>query len=54
MGVLLVLTGLLFLTGSLNWFGQWLIETFPGLGKLEELLTPESLQQDIMRKGAGS
>lgn len=53
MGVLLVLTGLLFLTGSLNWFGQWLIETFPGLGKLEEMLTPESLQQDIMRKGAG-
>ena len=32
MGVLLVLTGMLFLTGSLNWFGQWLIETFPILG----------------------
>ena len=31
MGALLVLTGLMFLTGSINWFGQWLIENFPGL-----------------------
>ncbi|MGD9784103.1 MAG: cytochrome c biogenesis CcdA family protein [Hyphomicrobiaceae bacterium] len=52
MGVLLVLTGLLFLTGSLNWFGQWLIETFPGLGMIEGWVTPEGLQNDIMRKGA--
>ncbi|MCB1505937.1 MAG: cytochrome c biogenesis protein CcdA [Hyphomicrobiaceae bacterium] len=53
MGALLVLTGLLFLTGSLNWFGQWLIETFPGLGMIEDWVTPDSLQQEIMRKGAG-
>lgn len=53
MGVVLVITGLLFLTGSLNWFGQWLIENVPALGKLEEWITPDSLQTDIMRKGAG-
>lgn len=53
MGALLVLTGLMFLTGSLNWFGQWLIETFPALGMLEDWVTPDSLQQDIMRKGIG-
>lgn len=53
MGVLLVLTGIMFLTGSLNWFGQWLIETFPGLAMIESWVTPESLQNDIMKKGAG-
>ncbi len=53
MGVLLVITGLLFLTGSLNWFGQWLIETFPALTMIESWVTPESLQTEIMRKGAG-
>ncbi len=53
MGVVLVITGLLFLTGSLNWFGQWLIENVPALGKIEEWVTPDSLQTDIMRKGAG-
>ncbi|MBL8565799.1 MAG: cytochrome c biogenesis protein CcdA [Hyphomicrobiaceae bacterium] len=53
MGVLLVITGLLFLTGSLNWFGQWLIETFPGLTMIESWVTPANLQTEIMRKGAG-
>lgn len=53
MGLLLVITGLMFLTGSLNWFGQWLIENVPALGKLEEWVTPDSLQTDIMKKGAG-
>ena len=50
MGAILVLTGLLFLTGSMNVFGQWMLETFPGLGTLEEALVPENLQQEIMRK----
>ena len=36
MGVLLVLTGVLMLTGSLNWFGQWLIENVPVLARIEE------------------
>ena len=34
MGVLLVLTGIAFLTGSMNTMSFWLIETFPALGKL--------------------
>jgi cytochrome c-type biogenesis protein len=51
MGVLLVLTGIAFLN-VFDWFsiqaiGQWLIETFPGLARLEEMMTPERLQQDL-------
>ena len=53
MGLILVLTGILFLTGSLNWFGQWLIEPFPGLARIEEMVTPEALQTEIMKKGLG-
>jgi cytochrome c-type biogenesis protein len=34
MGVLLVITGLLFLTGSISQFGFYLLEAFPVLGKL--------------------
>ena len=50
MGALLVLTGLMFLTGSINWFGQWLIETFPALAQAEEWLTPDTLQGDILKQ----
>jgi cytochrome c-type biogenesis protein len=53
MGVLLVLTGLLFLTGSMNALGPWMIETFPSLMRIEEWFTPKSLQRDIMKKGLG-
>jgi cytochrome c-type biogenesis protein len=51
MGVLLVATGVLILTGSLNWFGQWLIENAPALARIEELLVPEHLQTEIMKEG---
>jgi cytochrome c-type biogenesis protein len=34
MGALLVLTGVAFLTGTINWFSIWLLETFPVLGKI--------------------
>ena len=53
MGALLVLTGIMFLTGSTNWLGQWLIENVPILGQIEELATSKSLQTDILKKGAG-
>ena len=33
MGGLLVITGILFLTGSINTLSFWLLETFPGLAK---------------------
>lgn len=50
MGALLVITGILFLTGSMNFFGQWMLETFPWLGQIEAWATPETLQHDIMKK----
>jgi len=53
MGVILILTGILFLTGTINWFGQSLLDTFPVLGTVEEWFTPEGLQQDIMNQGMG-
>jgi len=34
MGGLLVLTGVAFLTGSINDLSVWLLELFPGLGKI--------------------
>jgi cytochrome c-type biogenesis protein len=51
MGVLLVLTGIAFLN-VFDWFsiqslGQWLIETFPGLARIEEMMTPAKLQEDL-------
>ena len=52
MGGLLILTGVLFMTGSMNFIGQWMLETFPGLAGLEEWLTPKALQGEIMKKGA--
>src|SRR5262249_45072846 len=51
MGLLLVLTGFMFLTGSMNWLGQWLLDNVPILSRVEELTTPKTLQQEIMRKG---
>ena len=50
MGALLVMTGLLFVTGSMNGLGNWMLETFPGLAKVEETFTPASLQKDIMKQ----
>ena len=33
-GALLVVAGLLFLTGGIQTASYWLLETFPGLGRL--------------------
>jgi cytochrome c-type biogenesis protein len=51
MGLLLVATGILMLTGSLNWFGQWLIENVPVLARIEEAFTPKNLQTEILKEG---
>jgi cytochrome c-type biogenesis protein len=51
MGTVLVITGLLFLTGSINWFGSWLLDAFPGLGQIEAWVTPKDLGSEIMRQG---
>ena len=37
MGLLLIVTGLLFVFGAQNWFSQWMIENFPSLGQIEFL-----------------
>jgi cytochrome c-type biogenesis protein len=54
MGLVLIVTGLLFMTGWLNVMGQWLLETFPALGAVEEMFTPDTLQKEIIRKGLGT
>lgn len=54
MGLVLIITGILFLTGSMNWLGQWMIETFPNLATIEERFTSKSLQTDILREGIGN
>jgi cytochrome c-type biogenesis protein len=51
MGLLLVVTGVLMLTGSLNWFGQWLIDNVPILARIEEAFTPGGLQTEILKEG---
>ena len=52
MGLLLVLTGIMMLTGSLNWFGQWLIDNVPVLARIEEAFMPGQLPTEIMKEGA--
>ncbi|MFM2423243.1 MAG: hypothetical protein RL291_1773 [Pseudomonadota bacterium] len=49
MGLFLVITGILFLTGSINWFGQWMLDTFPALAAFEEWMTPKSLRGKILK-----
>ncbi|SFV38581.1 cytochrome c biogenesis CcdA family protein [Hyphomicrobium facile] len=51
MGLLLVVTGLLFVFGAQNWFSQWMIENFPALGRIESLVTPSDLSSEILKKG---
>jgi cytochrome c-type biogenesis protein len=53
MGVLLVITGIMFLTGSMNWLGQWLLDNVPILSRIEEMATPDTLQTEIMKQGRG-
>ncbi|MFZ1105451.1 MAG: cytochrome c biogenesis protein CcdA [Hyphomicrobiaceae bacterium] len=53
MGVLLIVAGVLVLTGWLNVFGTWLLDTVPALGSIEDLLTPEGLKTQILKEGGG-
>jgi cytochrome c-type biogenesis protein len=52
-GLATLAIGLFVLGGSMNYVGQWLIETFPVLMTVEETFTPKSLQTEILKKGAG-
>ena len=53
MGVLLILSGIALLTGSMNALGQWLLENVPFLMQIEDLFTSQSLQGEILKKGSG-
>jgi cytochrome c-type biogenesis protein len=52
MGVLLIAAGLLFIFGAQNWLSQFVIEHFPILGKLEALVTPANLGDQIRKQVA--
>jgi cytochrome c-type biogenesis protein len=51
MGVLLIVAGVMVLTGWLNAFGTWLLENVPALGTIEDLLTPKDLHTKILKEG---
>jgi cytochrome c-type biogenesis protein len=50
MGLLLVLAGVLMLTGSLNAFSYWMVENIPVLGRIEEYFTPKQLDSEILKE----
>lgn len=50
MGVLLVIAGILILTGWLNAFSYWMIENIPVLGRIEESFTPKQLDSEILKE----
>ena len=52
MGLLLVVAGVLVLTGWLNTFGTWMLDNVPVLGRIEEMFTPKGLQTEILKEGA--
>ena len=51
MGAALVVAGVLMLTGSLNWFGAWLLDNYPGLANIETWVVPASLRGQILAHG---
>ena len=51
MGLMLIITGIMFLTGTMTWIGQWMLETFPALAELEGAVMTKDLQKDIMGRG---
>jgi cytochrome c-type biogenesis protein len=48
MGLLLLITGIMFLTGTMTWVGQWMIETFPVLSQIEGAVMSDQLQGEIL------
>jgi cytochrome c-type biogenesis protein len=53
LGIAAIVAGILVTGASMNALGQWMLETFPGLGELESAVTSKSLQTDILKKGQG-
>jgi cytochrome c-type biogenesis protein len=48
MGLLLVITGVMFLTGTMTWLGQWMLEAFPLLAQIEGAFVSDDLQGKIL------
>ena len=48
-----LVAGMLLVGGSINSFGNWMLETVPSLAKVEETFTPSSLKTEIMKRSAG-
>jgi cytochrome c-type biogenesis protein len=51
MGAALVVTGILFLTGSITDFGLWMLETFPALAEFERWIMPSGIEGEITGGG---
>jgi cytochrome c-type biogenesis protein len=45
-----LVVGMALLGGSINSLGNWALDTFPGLAKVEEALTPKTLQKEILKQ----
>jgi len=50
MGIILIITGVMFLTGTMAWISQWMLEAFPALSQIEEWFTPAGLSNEIMKR----
>jgi len=48
MGIILILTGVMFISGTMGWLAQWMLETFPELSQIESWLVPEGIQEEIL------
>lgn len=53
MGAILVLTGILFITGGMNAFGNWMLDAFPGLGDVETFFGGDELKDEIIKQSQG-
>jgi cytochrome c-type biogenesis protein len=52
-GVVLLAFGVVLFGGSVNGLGQWMLENFPGLAQIEQMVTPKDLGTEIMQRGTG-
>ena len=49
-GVVVIVLAMTLIGGSMTWIGQFMIETFPELARIEEMAAPKDLSADIMKR----
>ena len=49
-GVAVIVVAMMLIGGSMTWIGQFMIETFPELARIEEMAAPKDLSADIMKR----